>query len=142
GLEQLAIASGAGPAGPSGPTLLTSAGVASVPSMTTGQFVTLDAGSNALTNIQVYDPPQTAVTLPWGLFSFDVAVIPGGSATVTMTLPSDAVPSAYYKQDPQTGRMLPFMFGSGIGNNSADATTGAEINGNVITLHLSDGANG
>src|SRR5262249_11256167 len=106
-----------------------SAGVASIPSMTTGQFVTIDASGNAgdaLQSVQVYDTPQTAVTLPWGLFSFNVTgIAPGASATVQMTLPPDAVPTSYYKQDPVTGRMLPFLF---------DGTTGAEINGNVITL--------
>src|SRR5207253_3047393 len=86
-------------------------GVATVPSMTTGQFVTIDAGGHALQNVQVDDAPASNVTLPWGLFGFKVTgVTPGGSATVRIILPPDAYPNSYYKEDPKTGRITPFMY--------------------------------
>jgi hypothetical protein len=108
--------------------------VATLPVATTGAFATLVAAGHALEHVQVSDAPQTATSLPWGMFSFHVTHVPvGGSAIVKLILPAGAAPSTYYKEDPATGVLLPFMY---------DGKTGAEIQGNVVTLHLVDGGPG
>ena len=105
--------------------------VATVPIATTGAFATLVAPGHALEHVQVSDPPQTATSLPWGLFNFQVTHVPvGGSAVVELHLPDGAAPSSYYKEDPATGVLTPFLY---------DGKVGAEIHGNVVTLHLADG---
>jgi len=83
------------------------------------------------------NPPQ-GLDLQWGLFSFRIENIPpGGSVTVTVYLPGGGAPNTYYKYGPEPTNASPhwyeFLF---------DGQTGAEINGNVITLHLVDGGRG
>src|SRR5262249_43988792 len=55
------------------------------------------------------------------------------AAAVRMILPPGARPTGYLKQDPVTGALGGFTF---------DGTTGAEIDRNVVTLHLVDGGRG
>ncbi len=102
-----------------------------------GDSVSLDAPGYVLTNVTVQAAPANvtpAGTFPWGLFSFTIPnVTPGGVVTVTITLPAGAQPVGYYKTDPTTGLLAPFPF---------NGTSGAEINTNVITLHLVDGGPG
>jgi RHS repeat-associated protein len=110
------------------------ADVVSVPVTTTGEFITLESPGHHLTDVQVFDPPARGETLPLGLVGFKVHdVTPGGSAIVRMILPHDVYANNYYKQDPVTGLLTPFTY---------DGKTGAEINANVITLHLQDGGRG
>lgn len=61
----------------------------------------------------------------------------GGSATVTLYLPEGAMPTAYYKYGPTPTMSTPHWY-----NFYFDGQTGAEINGNVITLHFRDGFRG
>src|SRR5206468_3902636 len=81
--------------------------------------------------------PQLAAgnyALPQGIFGFEVRdLAPGAAATVRVILPATAKPETYLKEDPATGRLEPFTF---------DGSTGAEIRGNVVTLHLVDGGRG
>jgi RHS repeat-associated protein len=107
----------------------------SVPAMTNGAFVTLQAPGLTFSEVQVYDAPaDRASQLPLGLFGFQVhGVPPGGAATVKMILPDDVNVSAYFKQDPATGKLLPFNY---------NGVTGAEISGHSLTLHLVDGGPG
>lgn len=110
--------------------------VASVPAAT-GAFVTLDAAGHALHDVQVYPTPAghpAGVTFPYGFFGFTLpGLAPGGSATVRLILPPDAHPDHYFTWNGTTGQYAPFDF---------DGTTGAEIHGNVVTLHLVDGGRG
>ncbi len=61
----------------------------------------------------------------------------GGSTTVTLTLPPDAAPTSYYKYGPTLDQPFAhwyeFMY---------DGQTGAQISGNVVTLHFTDGRRG
>jgi hypothetical protein len=67
------------------------------------------------------------------MFGFDIrGVTPGGAAAVRMVLPEGSAPTGYFKQD-ATGALYSFDF---------DGTTGAVIDGNVITLHFVDGGRG
>jgi|GEM_PF-749331 len=101
---------------------------------TSGQFITLESPGHRIVDVQAFNAPTRSVNLPLGLIGFKVLdVTPGGSATVTMTLPQDDPVSTYYKQDPATGVLTPFNY---------DGSTGAEIHGNAITLHFVQGGRG
>jgi hypothetical protein len=130
-VESLAAGAGAAAA------VLSQPDVAALPNLATGDFVTLSSPGHPLQAVQALDPPLPGTvnaTFPWGLYGFQVTnVAPGGSAVVTLVLPADAHPISYYKTDPATGQLTPFPY---------DGQTGAEINGNVITLHLQDGGPG
>lgn len=78
------------------------------------------------------------VDFPYGLFSFRINNIPAGNnTTVKLTLPDGANPTTYYKygttQEDPNEHWYEFLY---------DGETGAEINGNVITLHFVDGKRG
>jgi hypothetical protein len=104
-----------------------------VPAATTGELVTLESSYNFI-NVQTYDPPASGPFMPLGLFGFTLVGMPlGGTAEAQMIVPADVSPSSYYKQDPVTGLLTPFDF---------DGTGGAEINGQMITVHLVDGGEG
>ena len=100
-----------------------------------GEFVTLESPGHSLRNVHnLAASVSERSTLPFGLFNFEIHdVTPGGAATVCMILPDDARPSGYVKQDPATGKLQPFAF---------DGRTGAQIDGNIITLHFVDGGRG
>jgi hypothetical protein len=101
-----------------------------------GAVVTLEARGHRLQGVEALPAPTgfAPATFPWGLYRFNVAdVTPGGVATVRLLLPAGARPNAYAKPDPATGQLARFDY---------DGTTGAEIAGNVVTLHLMDGGRG
>jgi cyclophilin family peptidyl-prolyl cis-trans isomerase len=73
-----------------------------------------------------------------GYAGFEVTnVTAGGAVTVTMTLAAGEMPDTYYVYGPTPDDSAPhwyeFLF---------DGQTGAQINGNVITLHFVDGLRG
>jgi hypothetical protein len=78
------------------------------------------------------------VAFPFGFFNFTVqGLTPGGSTTVTLELPAGVNASNYYQFGPTPDNPTPhwysFLF---------DGTTGAQIQGSVITLHFVDGQRG
>jgi subtilisin family serine protease len=83
------------------------------------------------------DAPSTK-KFPYGFFGFTIEGMGvGGAIIVTLHLPAGATPTSYYK------------YGQTLNNPNAnwyeflhDGQTGAEINGNVITLHFIDGMRG
>ena len=106
--------------------------------------VTLETpAGTALNNCEATDnpspndaPPQ--VEFQNGFFVFTIGNVGvGGSTTVTLTLPVGAAPTTYYKYGPTptnpADHWYEFLF---------DGETGAEINGNIITLHFGDGKRG
>ncbi len=110
----------------------------------TDDYVTLgcSAGMNLSDVAAVANPspesiPQ-GVQIPYGAFEFSVNNVGvGGSTTVTLFLPSGATPNIYYKYGPTpddpSEHWYAFMY---------DGHTGAEISGNVVTLHFADGLRG
>ncbi|NLH17940.1 MAG: DUF11 domain-containing protein [Phycisphaerae bacterium] len=118
-----------------------------VASMTTfaGQgYVTLACPEGvSLSNVQPQNNPSpedapTDQNFVYDFLGFMLLDLPvGGSTTVTLILPADAAPTSYYKYGPTPTQPWPhwyeFMF---------DGQTGAEINGNIITLHFVDGERG
>lgn len=110
--------------------------VATFPVLTNGEFATLDGNGKRLTDVRSERPDVTesAINLPFGLFSFRVDdIAPGSVAAVTLILPEDTPIKRYLKEDSVTGELTPFGF---------DGVTGAVIVGNHITLHLQDGGRG
>ncbi len=80
----------------------------------------------------------TEVEFPYGLFDFTItSVLPGGATTITIYLPAEAAPTTYYKYGPtpddSTDHWYEFLY---------DGETGAQINGNLITLYFVDGKRG
>jgi len=81
-------------------------------------------------------PP--AADFPYGMFGFTIeGITPGASTTMTVTLPEGSAPDTYYKYGPTPAdpadHWYEFLY---------DGSTGAEINGNVITLYFVDGLRG
>ena len=96
-----------------------------------------------MANVAAVDIPSpgdapAGVSFPYGFFEFSVnGIAAGGAATVTIYLPAGASPTTYYKYGATPANHSPhwyeFLF---------DGQTGAEISGNVITLHFVDGQRG
>lgn len=110
--------------------------VASLRSSTSSSFVTIDGLGHTLTQVRAMAAPvenAQNVTLPMGMFAFELqGVARGGAATARLVLPDGSNPNHYFKQD-STGALQSFDF---------DGTTGAEFNGNIVTLHFVDGGRG
>lgn len=77
-------------------------------------------------------PP--GVIFPWPFFSCVYSGMgSGGNMRVIITLPAGTTPDTYWVDPPYPGDWYEFLF---------DGETGAEINDNVVTLHLVDGKRG
>ncbi|MCB8925443.1 MAG: DUF11 domain-containing protein [Ardenticatenaceae bacterium] len=75
---------------------------------------------------------------PLGYFSFEVHDLnPGAAAEVDIYLPSWMVLNGWWKYGRTPDNPTPHWY-----NFTFDGTTGAEINGNIITLHFVDGQRG
>jgi cyclophilin family peptidyl-prolyl cis-trans isomerase len=73
-----------------------------------------------------------------GFVSFEVpGITPGGQVAVTLTLPVGEQPDSYYIYGPEPANTTPHWY-----EFLYDGTTGAEFNGNVVTLHFADGQRG
>ena len=118
--------------------------VTSLPNALDGRYVTLvSPASTAIHNVTVIENPSpsdapTDVEFPIGFVGFDVVnVAQGGETPLTLLLPPDSEYSTYYKFGPTPDNRTPhwyeFLF---------DGTTGAEISGNQVVLHLVDGLRG
>jgi uncharacterized repeat protein (TIGR02543 family) len=95
-----------------------------------------------LTGCQTLAPPDCGlwVEFPYGFFEFNIENVgAGGAATVSLHLPAGGVQDTYYKFGPRPGfpndECYNFMF-------EPPTQTGAEINGDVITLSFVDGQRG
>jgi hypothetical protein len=95
------------------------------------------SASSAQANPHPEDSPWW-VDFPYGFFEFSVAgLTPGGTAMVNLYIHDGAEQNTYYKygptpDSPNDDQWYKFKF-------ETQAQTGAEFNGNVITLHFVDG---
>ncbi len=85
------------------------------------------------------DAPS-GVTFPYDFFGFTInGVGAGNAATLTLYLPEGTDPTTYWKYGATPADAIPhwyeFMY-------ETASETGAEIDGNIITLHLVDGRRG
>jgi|GEM_PF-5946072 len=111
-------------------------GVVQLPDRAGGGQVTLDASSRQLTDVRRSMPEDAAARarLPYGLLEFQLQDVPiGGIATVDVHLPEDSPATAYLKQDPFSGDLMPFPF---------DGRTGAVRTDFGFRLYLEDGGRG
>jgi Leucine-rich repeat (LRR) protein len=105
--------------------------------------VFLESSKGTLSNCQAVEnpsPDNTPVNIQfdYGFFDFTIADISaGGNVALTITLIDGKTPITYYKYgktpDNQTDHWYEFLY---------DGVTGAEITGNVITLHFVDALRG
>ncbi|MGB0384896.1 MAG: M36 family metallopeptidase [Ardenticatenaceae bacterium] len=121
--------------------------VTSLPSGENNQgYVTLESPAGTLlVNVEARPAssmatmPTDTVHLEMGVFDFminDVEV--GGSVVLTLTLHhTDTLANSYWKYGPEPGNSSDHWY-----EFNFDGTTGAEINGNTITLHFVDGQRG
>src|SRR6266478_2652132 len=99
-----------------------------------GESITIDSPGHPLDDIQMFHPPGLDQALPMGLIGFAVTNVPvGGHAIVRITFPDGMNPTTYFRHDPNSGLLAPFMF---------DGKEGAQSHGNVVLLHLVDGGQG
>ena len=90
--------------------------------------------------VSEYETPPEGVEFNFGVLEFTISdVTPGGGAVVVLTfeLDYDAVIKTYYKYGPTLDNATPHWY-----EFLYDGETGAEIDGNVVTLHLLDGSTG
>jgi beta propeller repeat protein len=102
----------------------------------TPEGITL-SNCQATNNPSLGDAPAE-MNFDYGFYDFTISgLTPGGSTTLTMTLPSSTTVDTYYKYGQtladQTDHWYEFLY---------DNETGAEINGNVITLYFTDSLRG
>ncbi len=107
-------------------------------------YVTM-ACSEPITDAAAVEKPAAAVSpssveFPYGFFEFAIHVLnPGDTTKMIIYLPVDAKPNTYYKYGPTpddpTNHWYEFMYDD-------QTLTGAEISGNVVTLHFVDGQRG
>jgi len=88
--------------------------------------------------IEVPEDAPSYVDFDYGFFSFAIDGLDyGGATTVEIILPEGMEPDTYFKYGPTPDDLddhwYEFLY---------DGETGAEINGNVITLHFVDGMRG
>jgi len=72
-----------------------------------------------------------------GYFEFDITNATPGDNTASVTLPAKALAGAYYNFGPTPEDANPHWY-----EFTFDGVTGAEFNGNIITLHYVDGLRG
>ena len=115
--------------------------VASLPNAVNGDYVTLVSQTGSLSRVQATGNPSpedvpSGIGFPVGFFKFIVEGINIGSAvTVELLLPANI--TTYYKYGPTPNdpddHWYEFLY---------DTQTGAEIDGNLVTLHFVDGQRG
>ncbi len=109
-----------------------------------GQFyVFLTTSEGYLQDVKTVDNPSpgdapAGMVFPYGFFEFQVSgIISGGAFSLILSLPEGMSVETYWKYGPTLGEPTPhwyeFMY---------DGQTGAEIDGNIITLHFVDGLRG
>lgn len=103
-------------------TVSTPGGDASMVVGSGGQLVSFSASTPAV-------PPPSDLSFPFGQFSFTATTSPNGLVTFVLTLPS--APIGYHK-----------LVGSAWEPFTWDGVTGAQINGNVVTITIQDNGRG
>ncbi len=107
-------------------------------------YVTMVVPSGTeLSQLEVTDNPSPSDTpedaeFPFGFFDFSIdGLIPGEAISVTLILHDASTISKYYKYGLTPDNLTPHWY-----EFTYDGQTGAEIDGNTITLHFVDGLRG
>ncbi|MCF7741091.1 MAG: choice-of-anchor D domain-containing protein [Candidatus Marinimicrobia bacterium] len=122
----------------------TQPGVASLHTQSGLEYVSLaSSGGTFLSNVETADEDSignlpVGYTFPFQLFSFTINnVDPGGTAIINLYLPDGTDVERYFKYGPTPGNTAPHWY-----EFMWDGTTGAQINGNIVTLTFVDGQRG
>ena len=126
--------------------------VTSLPNAVTGTYVTVASPpSTVLTEVRAVSNPHPAtapagVSFPFGFVTFGVGGVElGGRTEVELIVHEGPVPNTYYKYGPTPDDPNPhwyeFLYDP-VACLAGTDCTGAEINGNTITLHFEDGGRG
>jgi len=97
----------------------------------------LDEGTDYLAQA---DPLSSlnGLNFVYGFLSFDVLeVVVGGNAVIKIIVPNDESPKKYFKFGPTPDNPVDHLY-----EFDFDGETGAEFDGNVVTLHFVDGKRG
>jgi TolB protein len=107
-------------------------------------YVTVVSDNGTLiSNFQTVVSPSpgdapAGVGFPFGFFDFNVyGLEPGGTTTVDICLPASPNVESYYMYGATSDNLTPHWY-----EFLYDGETGAEINGNVVTLYFVDGGRG
>ena len=117
--------------------------VASLKNVSDGKYVTIRSPQGTrLERVEAHENPSPrdapGVSFPVGFFGFKVqGLVPGASTTVEIFLPEGTTVPSYWKFGPTSDNPRRHWY-----EFTLDGTTGAEITGNVITLHFVDGQRG
>jgi parallel beta-helix repeat protein len=119
-------------------------GVASLPNAEGGGYVTLAASGGAqLVDVAAIDNPSPGdappgIEFPLAFFSFEVhGLTPGGASKVTLIDDSAAAFDTYYKYGSTSGTPANHWY-----EFAFDGNTGAQLNGNQVSLSFVDGQRG
>lgn len=118
-----------------------------------GTYLTIESAEGTrLENVSVTttpDPsnPPAGIQFPFGFVSFTLTGLdPGEHTTVRITAHGTATPTAYYKYGPTStdpsDHFYPFVPGASLDCETDPTCVGARIQGNVVTLFLTDGLDG
>ncbi|MBD3276486.1 MAG: hypothetical protein GF372_14315 [Candidatus Marinimicrobia bacterium] len=106
--------------------------------------ITFEAGSgHTIENLIPVEPPNTGASSQvssflYGAFNYTISGISGdGTSTVKMYFPEGTSHSGYWQYGPTSDNGEPHWY-----EFLYDGTAGAEINGNVVTIHYVDGETG
>jgi hypothetical protein len=118
--------------------------VATLATYDNASYVTLAApDGTSLSDCQAMANPSPSdapgdVDFSYGFFQFTISGISaGGSAALTMYLPSGAAPTAYYKYGPTPDNGSDHWY-----SFASDGETGVQINRNTVILNFMDGGRG
>lgn len=91
------------------------------------------------TEVSVFRPePPSHLEFFYNIFEYNMAFAEnGGTSTITLYLPENMSSESFYNYGPTDDNPVPHWY-----EFIYDGTTGAEINGNIITLHFADGERG
>ena len=93
-----------------------------------------------LTTFSIQAPPLIfeGTNIAHGYIAFELkGIVPGGAATVMLTLPEGQQVAAYFMYGPTPDNVVPHWY-----RFDYDGETGAEVNGNEVSLHYVDGLRG
>ena len=110
-------------------TVETQPGIAMSDSHVMGKPFVTSTGPDVFTQSLDFLENQFGTTL--------TGLAPGGVVTVSVTFTANIVPNTFYAYGPTPGDITPHWY-----EFFFDGETGAEINGNVITMHFVDGKRG
>jgi hypothetical protein len=104
--------------------------------------INLNDGNLEIATVTAAHPDRATapagVLFSLGFYRFTISgIVPGQAVEVTITFPTGASPDVFYKYGPEASDLTDHWY-----DFAFDGTTGAEFDGETITLHFVDGGRG